>query len=78
MVTRRSTTGGLVKFGKHALRHWCRIQAVVALSSAEAELYGAVRATSEVLWFLSMYRDLGFEKIWVCLWGRLRGVGDHP
>ena len=59
VTTRRSTTGGLVQYGKHTLRHWCRTQAVVALSSAEAELYGAVKATSEVLGILSMYRDIG-------------------
>ena len=61
VVTRRSTTGGLAKFGQHTFRHWCRTQAVVARSSAEAEAYGAVRATSEVLELVSMYRDLGVE-----------------
>ena len=38
---------------------WCKTQAVVALSSAEAELYGLVRASAETLGLISMYKDLG-------------------
>ena len=38
---------------------WCKTQAVVALSSAEAELYGFVRASAETLRLISMYKDLG-------------------
>ena len=38
---------------------WCKTQAVVALSSAEAELYGLVRASAETLGLISMYKDFG-------------------
>ena len=38
---------------------WCETQAFVALSSAEAELYGLVRASAETMGFISMYKDLG-------------------
>ena len=38
---------------------WCKTQAVVALSSAEAELYGLVRASAEAMGVISMYKDLG-------------------
>ena len=38
---------------------WCKTQAVVALSSAEAELYGLVRASAEAMGLISMYKDLG-------------------
>ena len=38
---------------------WCKTQAVVALSSAEAELYGLVRASAETMGLTSMYEDLG-------------------
>ena len=35
----------------------CKTQAVVALSSAEAELYGSVKVTAETMRLASMYRD---------------------
>ena len=37
----------------------CKTQAAVALSSAEAELYGLVRASAETMGLTSMYKDLG-------------------
>ena len=37
---------------------WCKTQAVVALSSAEAEVYGSVRALTETMRLISMYKDL--------------------
>ena len=38
---------------------WCKTQAVVALSSAEAELFGLVRASAETMGLMSMYKDFG-------------------
>ena len=38
---------------------WWKTQAVVALSSAEAELYGLVRASAETMGLISMYKDFG-------------------
>eukprot|EP00974_Lingulodinium_polyedra_P088401 8571664-Lingulodinium_polyedra.AAC.1 len=40
---------------------WCKTQAVVALSSAEAELYRLVRASSEVLGMMSLCKDMGLQ-----------------
>ena len=57
--TRRSTTGGYTSYGSHLLKSWCKTQATVALSSAEAELYGLVRASAETLGLMSLYKDLG-------------------
>ena len=57
--TRRSTTGGLIRRGGHLLKTWCKTQATVALSSAEAELYGLVRASAEALGTASMFKDFG-------------------
>ena len=37
---------------------WCKTQAFVALSSAEAEVYGLVRASAETLGLISIYKDL--------------------
>jgi hypothetical protein len=57
--TRRSTTGGYMVYGKHLIKMWCKTQAVIALSSAEAELYGLVRAAAETLGAMSLYKDIG-------------------
>ena len=57
--TRRSTTGGYTSYGSHLLKSWCKTQATVARSSAEAELYGLVRASAETLGLMSLYKDLG-------------------
>ena len=40
---------------------WCKTQAIVSLSSAEAELYGLVRASAECLGLMSVYGDLGTQ-----------------
>ena len=57
--TRRSTSGGYTMRGAHLMKIWCKTQAVVALSSAEAELYGLVRAAAETLGGRSLWQDLG-------------------
>lgn len=61
--TRRSTTCGVVKHGYHTIRTWCKTQALVTLSSGEAELYGAVRASSELVGMLSFMKDLGLVNL---------------
>ena len=38
---------------------WGKTQAVVALSSADAELHGVVRASAETVGLISMYKDFG-------------------
>ena len=55
--TRRSTTGGYTVAGSLLIKMWCKTQ--VALSSAETELYGLVRASAETMGLTSMYKDLG-------------------
>ena len=57
--TRRSTTGGYTVARSHLIKMRCKTQAVVALSSAEAELYGLVRASAETIGLISMYKDFG-------------------
>ena len=57
--TRRRTAGGYTAAGSYLTKMWCKTQAVVALSSAEAELYGLVRASAETMGLTSMYKDLG-------------------
>ena len=57
--TRRSTSGGVILHGSHVLRSWSKMQNLVAMSSAEAELYGTVRASCELLGVRSLARDYG-------------------
>ena len=59
--TRRSTSGGMIMLGEHALRHWSVTQPTVALSSGEAELAGIVSGAAQGLGLKSMAHDLGFD-----------------
>ena len=43
--------------GHNPINMWSRTQALVSLSSAEAELYAAIKACSETLGFLSLLKD---------------------
>ena len=47
--------------GQHLLRCWTGTQATVALSSGEAELAGAVRATAEAIGMKNVIQELGGE-----------------
>ena len=46
--------------GSHAVRHWSRTQATIALSSGEAELGGIGVGIAEALGVQSLARDLGW------------------
>ena len=48
--------------GEHYIKSWSRQQNLVSLSSAEAELYGLVKASSESLGCQSMARDFGHTR----------------
>ena len=43
------------------MKTWSTTQAVVALSSAEAELYALLKATSQTLGLVSLASDFGLE-----------------
>jgi hypothetical protein len=60
--TRKSTSGGIIMHGDHFIKSWSRQQNLVSLSSAEAELYGLVKASSEALGCKSMALDFGHKK----------------
>ena len=47
--------------GGHCLKVWTKKQQVVSLSSAESELYAAVKAASEGLGIQSVAKDLGIS-----------------
>ena len=61
IATRKSTSGGVAMLGNHQLKHWSTTQGVIALSSAEAELYGIVKAAVQGMGLISVARDLGEE-----------------
>ena len=57
-ATRKSTSGGIVTYGKHVLAHWSSTQATIALSSGEAELNALVKGASEALGIVNLFSDL--------------------
>ena len=46
-------------YGKHCIRSYSTTQAIIALSSGEAEYYGCVKAASVALGMRAMYNDFG-------------------
>ena len=59
--SRRSTSAGVVTLGQHMIKAWSRTQALVALSSAEAELYATVKASSESIGIQALLKDWGIK-----------------
>ena len=57
--TARSTTGGAIVRGSHCIRTWSSTQKFVTLSSAEAELMAAVRATAEAIGIVQLAESWG-------------------
>ena len=47
--------------GGHCLKVWCKKQQVIALSSAESELYAGLRTAAESLGMQSIGKDLGID-----------------
>ena len=47
--------------GAHWIKAWSRIQATVALSSAESELYAMVKTSTEVMGVASILKDWGMH-----------------
>ena len=58
--TRESTSGGAVMIGQNLVKSWSKTQTLIATSSAESELYAAVKVTSESLGIMSLLQDLGY------------------
>ena len=57
--TRRSTSGGIIFRGAHALSHWSRTQTTVALSSGEAELNASLKGACELVGMRELLREIG-------------------
>ena len=59
--TRKSTSGGLIMAGRHTLLQWCRGQAVIAISSGEAEYYSLVTLIAELCGLRSLALDWNID-----------------
>ena len=57
LLGRKSTTGVIVRRGKHLLRHMSCLQTLVALSSGEAQDYVLIRGACTSLGIQSHYHD---------------------
>ena len=56
--TRQSTSGGLLRFEKHILRAWTSTQAIIALSSGEAEYYALLKGVSTAFGMRSLMNGM--------------------
>ena len=59
--TRKSTSGGIIRWGAHILKWWSKTQPTIALSSGEAELFALVKSTSEGLGVIAAMEEWGIE-----------------
>lgn len=57
----RSTGGYIVKMGTGAISWSSRLQAIVALSTTEAEYVAATAASQEILWLRNLFTELGYQ-----------------
>ena len=65
--TRKSTSGGCVMLGGHAMKHWSSTQTSISLSSGEAEFAGVIRGAGQGLGYQALLNDLGVElpvRVW--------------
>jgi hypothetical protein len=60
-VTRRSTTGMIVRFGRHCCKHSGNLQTGITLSSGESEYGALVKGASTGLGIQSLLADLGLD-----------------
>ena len=60
-MTRKSTSGGIIKLGLHTIKGWSSTQKVIAKSSGEAELYAVNKGASIGLGIRSSFKDMGIS-----------------
>ena len=61
--TRRSTSGGLIQLGSHAIKQWSTTQATIALSSGEAEYASLVKGAGLLMGTKSLMQDMGVPDV---------------
>ena len=57
--TRKSTSGGACMVASHTIKTWSSTQQIIALSSAEAELYALVKCACQCIGIMSLANDFG-------------------
>ena len=57
--TRKSTSGGCLVLGQHAMKHWSSIQVSIALSSGEADLASVIRSAGQAFGHQALCNDFG-------------------
>ena len=62
-ITRKSTSGGVLRLGPVVLGHWSKSQASVALSSAEAELNAMVKGLVEAVSIWNLVQELWQKEV---------------
>ncbi len=62
LITRKSVTGLVFMLAGGAIAYKSKLQPIVAVSSTEAELYGAVHAAKLALYFRSILHELGYTQ----------------
>ena len=60
-VTRRSTSGMVIKRGEHLIRHSSTMQTTIGLSSTEAEYYALTKGVAYSLGIQSLFKDWGLN-----------------
>ena len=60
-MTRRSTSGMVIKCGDRLIRHSSTLQTTIGLSSAEAEYYALTKGVAYSLGIQSLFKDWGLH-----------------
>ena len=60
-VSRKSTTGDVVRLGLHTLKASSTLQSLIALSVGESEYYAFVKSSGSLLAMQSLCQDLGLQ-----------------
>ena len=59
--TMKSTSGGVIVWGRHTMKSWASAQTTIALSSGEAELYAVLKMAVQMTGFISLAADFGLK-----------------
>ena len=63
VISRKSTSGGLVCLGDHVVKSWSSSQSIMALSTGEAELYALNKPSATAIGLKSLMEDLGVNLV---------------
>lgn len=59
LLTRKSTSGGACMIASHTIKTWPSTQQIIALSTAEAELYALIKCACQCTGIISLAADFG-------------------